>query len=311
MFGCAANDDSVRSSLMLAWRSSSATLPLRRDGRYASTRPAETSRITPSGRFFLSCVAEDPRSEKVGTRDASPPDNFPLPATRNTLRLRCMPELNRNGMPNMRWMIVCLFLAAQACTTTGTQLRADLALTSVQRPEDVAERWGEYRLEAADTSGYTYEDDLVSLAIVPVRGTFSTVLQNRTEHSIRLLWAEGSYVGPSGLASGIVPGETRWIEMNNAPAAQVIPTNARAAFLVIPRANANTSANEIEGFYGRSATCEDINGSSRIRLILPLEIQGVTNEYTLEFEPDEPAIVDVRTNLMDSTTEELSRVPCV
>lgn len=209
--------------------------------------------------------------------------------------------------------IAAVAMASASCVTTRSGLEVDLALVSVQRPADVAERWGSYELAPADTSGYTYEDGLVSVAVVPRHGSFSALIENRTEHSIRIIWPEASYVGPNGLASGVVPGETRWIDMGNTPATQVIPTRAAAAIVIIPRVNANTTAQEIEGFYPRNATCADFPGAP-IRLVMPLEIQGVTNEYTLQFEPTAGDLVTWQDyedlNGVITRTTEQSRVPC-
>ena len=206
-------------------------------------------------------------------------------------------------------LMAALAMAVGGCLTTHTGMVVDLALSSVQRPQDVAERWGDYVLAPADSLGFTYEDGLLSLAVVPLAGTFSVVLENRTEHSIRLLWGEASYVGPSGLSSGVVPGETRWIDMGNAPAPQVIPSRARAAITVIPRINANTSTTTIENFYADSTSCDQVPGTM-LRLILPIEIQGVANEYTLHFEPLDAASRTWKSSLGVVQEETRSETPC-
>lgn len=207
------------------------------------------------------------------------------------------------------WCVLVLAIALPGCTSTVTTLAPNLGLNAVQRPEDVAERWGEYTLEPADTSGYLYEDGLISLAVVPLSGTFSTFIENRTEHSIRLLWSEASYVGPAGVATGVVPGETRWIDMGNVPGPQIIPSRASASVVAIPKANANTSTMEIESFYDATATCNEIE-ATELRLILPLEIEGVTNEYTLLFKPRQVEAVTYERDELSGRTTELSRTPC-
>ena len=212
----------------------------------------------------------------------------------------------------MRIIGVALIVLVTGCATMlAPRLEVPLELGGVQRPADVAERWGSYTLAPADTSGYTYEDGLLALAVVPLRGSFSVLLENRTEHSIRLLWAESSYVGPDGLSSGVVPGETRWIDMGNVPSPQVIPAQASAAFTAIPRATANVSATTITPFYPSRTTCEEAEEST-IRLILPLEIEGNLNEYTLVFEPrgEEIAIVREQRDPLAGITTEVSREPC-
>ena len=210
----------------------------------------------------------------------------------------------------MRALLAALCaVIVSGCVTTQRGLDVGLTLNTVQRPQDVAERWGDYTLEPADSAGYTYADALISITVIPGGGTFAAILENRSEHSIKLLWSEASYVGPSGLSTGVVPGDTRWIAMGNTPAPQVIPAQAKAAVVMIPRANANTSAMSITDFYPRSAPCSVVPGTS-IRLILPFEIQGVTNEYTLQFVPHDARMVTWKTNQMDGTRVEAASEPC-
>lgn len=206
-------------------------------------------------------------------------------------------------------LAVLLTLTTSGCVTMRTGMEVDLALNAVQRPQDVAERWGAYTLVPSDSSGFTYTDDLISIAVVALAGSFQAILTNRTEHSIRLLWSEASYVGPNGLSSGVVPGNTRWIDMGNAPAPQLIPTESKASISIIPRANANTSSMSFLGFYDTGATCAEVAGTE-IRLILPVEIEGITNEYTFRFQPRKSGIVTWKTDTMKGKTTEESRDPC-
>lgn len=209
----------------------------------------------------------------------------------------------------MRNVWIGLLLALPGCVATRQGALVELGLSSVQRPQDVAERWGEYTLAPADSTGYTYEDGLIALAVVPLGGTFSAVVRNKTDHSIRLLWADASYVGPDGLSSGVVPGETRWIDMGNAPAPQTIPSRASAAISIIPKANANTSNQSIEDFYPYESPCSEATGTT-VRLLLPIEIQGVTNEYTLQFEPTDVSEATWEMNGLSSGWRLKSKRPC-
>lgn len=196
-----------------------------------------------------------------------------------------------------------------ACVTTYSGFAPNLSLSAVQRPQDVAERWGEYTLTPADSAGFLYEDGLVRLAVVPLSGSFSAVVENKTEHSMRLVWADASYVGPTGLSSGVVPGETRWMDFGNTPGPQTIPSRARASIVAIPRETADVSAMTIGGFYQGAGSCSELE-NTELRLILPLEIEGVVNEYTLLFESGSVEIVVYENDTLAGTTTMSSRTPC-
>jgi hypothetical protein len=191
--------------------------------------------------------------------------------------------------------------------TAGPQV--GLGLIAVQRPQDVAERWGEYTLEPADSSGFAYEDQLLSLVVVPLAGSFQVRLENRTEYSIRFLWADAAYVGPDGISTGVVPGETRWADIGNTPGSQTIPAQAAADLSILPRATTDASEMELLRFYDDRYTCETVPGTT-IRLMMPIEIQGVTNEYSLMFEPREIGIVQTEHNEWDGVTREVGVAPC-
>lgn len=211
-------------------------------------------------------------------------------------------------MKTLSVILGCVSLAG-CSVALPARLDVPLALSTVQRPQDVAQRWGEYTLAPADTTGYTYDDDLLSLAVVPLSGSFSVFVRNKSEHSIRLLWSEASYVGPDGISSGVVPGETRWMDWGNTPGPQVIPARASAALSAIPRATADASEMEINPFY-TGLNCNAAK-DSEIRLILPLEIQGTVNEYTLQFEPrGDLAIVEEKMDTMMGAITQVSRRPC-
>ena len=160
----------------------------------------------------------------------------------------------------------------------------EMPLEAVRRPADVAQRWGEYVIEAADSSGFTYEDALVSVAIVPVVGTFRMSVENKTEHSLQIVWNEATYVGVNGIVSRVSPGNTRVMDMEREQPPTVVPAGARAIVTAIPNDYYVTSS---YGGYTRDFLCvrqpfgelQD----SEARLVLPIRVQDVTNEYTFVF----------------------------
>ena len=188
--------------------------------------------------------------------------------------------------------LLTVLLAGCGPAFLSPRIDVPLALRAVQRPADVAERWGSYALTPADTSGYTYEDGLVSLTVASRGGWFSVTVANRTEHTIRLLWTESSYVGPSGLASNVLPAVPGHAGSTDVPGPQNIPARSVAVFGVIPRTSIDES--ETRSFYDEvGMECPEILDSS-IRLILTFAIAGASNEYTLVFTPREGEVAIVQ-----------------
>jgi len=160
----------------------------------------------------------------------------------------------------------------------------NMSLKEVQRPADVAKRWGDFTLQTSP-DGFTYQDNLVQLLVVPVKGSFVLTVSNKTSYSMQFLWDQASYVGPDGISSMVSSGETRCIQMGQSRPPETIPANARAILTVIPSSLVYTP-------YGGGCTVRDFvppdSTAARFerkdaRLILPLRVQDNVNEYTLVF----------------------------
>jgi hypothetical protein len=160
----------------------------------------------------------------------------------------------------------------------------NMPLTEVRRPADVQQRWGEFRIERTDSTGYRYEDELLSAVLVPAGGSFVIQLQNKSSHSLAVLWDEASFVGLDGLAGRVSPGDTRVMDMEKSHPPTVIPANAGSRLVVIPNRLFSTSSagNTLKDFVCVNAPYESLNGKEA-RLILPIRVQGVANEYTFVF----------------------------
>lgn len=172
-----------------------------------------------------------------------------------------------------------------ACATVAYQPpRYDLPLTAVERPSDVSERWGDYTLEATDSAGFVYADELIRLTAVPLRGTFALELENRSSQTIQLPWDEAAYVGPDGYSSRVVKGETRQLfdQQNQTPT--VIPRGARVLVTAVPLTLVDASAfgPSYTDFVTATRPASAWEGQT-IRLLLPISVEGVINEYTLTF----------------------------
>ncbi|MEX2531427.1 MAG: hypothetical protein WD960_11695 [Gemmatimonadota bacterium] len=100
-------------------------------------------------------------------------------------------------------------------------------------------------------------------------------------------------VGPGGLASAVVPTNTRWVDMGGSVPPQIIPAESMASLDAIPLADVNRSAMWIQDFPVDRSSCDAALGHAT-RLLLALEIEGVPNEYTLVFESTSAEIVRKR-----------------
>lgn len=183
--------------------------------------------------------------------------------------------------PALSLAFACLMAG---CASNLMRANYRMPLESVQRPAAVEERWGEYRVAPADTSGFIYSDDLVNVAVVPEGGLFYLLIHNQSEHTVELVWNSAAYVGPDGLVSRVNSGDTRVMDLGRDQPNQSIPAGARLSVTALPVSlyEQTYGINRIRDFVPFVEDAPRFE-ASEIRLVLPLMVEGVVNEYTFVF----------------------------
>ncbi len=189
----------------------------------------------------------------------------------------------------LRLASVAIIPAASACAVSTVTY--NMSLREVQRPANVAERWGAFTLEKSQ-DGFTYQDNLLQLLVVPARGSFLVTVQNKTPHSMQFIWDQASYVGLDGFSGPVASGETRCIQMGQSRPPETIPADARAIITIIPSSMVYTPYGggcAVRDFVPADSTAAKFEGKEA-RLILPLRVQDNLNEYTLVFRMTDIAV---------------------
>ena len=136
-------------------------------------------------------------------------------------------------------------------------------------------------------------------------------ITNKTEHSVKLVWDEATFIGVGGLIEKVMHAGIKYADRNGLQPPSVIPAgqtyvdaaypNDRVYFregyygtyysspggwehlsLILPAAQVQPGHSPIEDQAFAARVAE--NKGKRFGLVLPLEIEGVTNEYTFWFE---------------------------
>src|SRR5215831_6840871 len=69
------------------------------------------------------------------------------------------------------------------------------ALVEVDRPKETKARWGAVEtIHLGDSSRYVYEDSMVKVAIGAFDHDVEFMISNKTDHSIKLIWDEASFI---------------------------------------------------------------------------------------------------------------------
>lgn len=185
------------------------------------------------------------------------------------------------------------------------------ALVEVSRPKETKARWGAVeKISLGDSSRYVYEDSMVKVRIAAGDENVQFEISNRTDHSIKIIWDEASFIDTESKVAKVMHVGIKYTDRNQAQPPSIIPAhqtvddgawpNDRVSFdegsayrkaewkhqgLVRPsitliRAETLTSPVTPDATFTSLAKG---NVGKRMGLILPLQIEGVTNEYTFWF----------------------------
>ena len=174
----------------------------------------------------------------------------------------------------------------------------DFSLTSVERPEDQGDRFGEMTTGEADNGGILYEDSVLKCVWVVGVDRLSFALKNKTENSMKIIWDEAAYIDQNGSTQRIMHSGVKYTDRNSSQPPSVIIRGAQIEDVVIPNDNVYYVSGQYGGwrirplFQNFAATQAELNTltslyvGKEVRVLLPIEIKGVTNDYIFNFKVD-------------------------
>jgi len=179
----------------------------------------------------------------------------------------------------------------------------DISLVEVQRPLRAKERYGPQKIEKIIEKGiskYYFEDAMIKIIWLPDVSNFSFIINNKTDYSIRLIWDEAAFVDENGFTHRVTHSGVKYIDRNNPQPPSVIIRKGNLADFIVPTDYIEWKS----GYYGegwdiKSLLPETKKGSIRavadefkkylnktFQVLLPLQIEGVTNDYIFTFKID-------------------------
>lgn len=171
--------------------------------------------------------------------------------------------------------------------------RYKTALVRVEKPEDTSNRYGDVTTVAdAGVEKYSFTDSIINIVIMGSPEQFNFVLKNVSPNSLKLIWNEAVYVGRDGSTSKVMHAGTKYSERNGDQPASVIIRGAKIDDLACPTENVYYDEGTRIGYstYGngwktKSMLPESYIGkeAGEIRLMLPIQVKDVVNEYTFVF----------------------------
>lgn len=175
--------------------------------------------------------------------------------------------------------------------------RYQTALIKVEKPENSDIRYG--KMETITANGvekYSFRDSLINVVIFGDQEQFNFVLKNVSSHSLKVIWDEASFVGLDGTTSKIKHTGTKYTQPEQSQPATTILSNAKLEDFAFPANNISykgnpafnyaTNIKALEGTWITEPMLPQIFKGTEIgeiRLMLPIQIKDVVNEYTFVF----------------------------
>ena len=206
-------------------------------------------------------------------------------------------------MPRLSSLLaVFAALAVAGCTTFVATADYQCALTEINRPDKVVERYGPIdSIVPEPESKYKYEDDMCAGEFFVADSRIYFSLKNKTDHSIRIIWDEAAYIDVDGEAGRVAHHGVKYTDSYVSQPPSVIPAHQNLTDFIVPADNAfldiggweetpllapsSRSLRKGDKVAARAFANEvRENKGKRFGVLLPLEIEDVVNEYTFWFE---------------------------
>lgn len=193
--------------------------------------------------------------------------------------------------------LLTLLFTAVLLSGCGTMYVAsyDVGLDAVERPSDATQRYGPPEITRADSAGvakYQFSDSLITVTWLVLPQKIGFILENKADHSIKIIWDEAAFVDPNGLSMRVMHAGVSYADRNSPQPPTVVAKGGRISDVVHP-------TDYVDFIYGNwrempifapysAMTIEALEPArdhvgKTIQILLPIEIEGVTNEYTFTF----------------------------
>lgn len=195
-------------------------------------------------------------------------------------------------------MICLLSLGSCASMLVSKEYSGDYeyTLTSVECPQIQTEPYGEKSITTTTEDNalkYIFQDDYIAITWAVTQEKFFFSLKNLTEHNIQVIWDEAVYVDVDGGSNRVMHAGVKYSEMNNTQASTTVAANSILTDVVSPTCNIyynSTTGWTHNSLLGRFHKEQQVvidtmqgNVGKDLKVILPIKINGIVNEYTFTF----------------------------
>ena len=170
-------------------------------------------------------------------------------------------------------------------------------LTKVEKPQNQSIRYGKtITFTDNGVNKYNYTDNVIDIIILATSEHFIFTVKNLSPNTIKIIWNEAVFIDTDNSTSKIVHKGIQFIQREADQQPTSIIRNAKLEDLAMPTNKIYYSniSNKWTN-YSLFSNVDKDNDNQIIKLMLPIEIKGVINEYIFEFtvnyEYDNPDLI--------------------
>lgn len=166
------------------------------------------------------------------------------------------------------------------------QGRYTSSLIMVEKPEDLTDRYSETKtITDQGVEKYSYNDSIINITIFATDEDFVFTLKNISNHSIKIIWNEAAYAGLDGSSSKIMHVGTKYADRYAEQPVTTVMRGTKIEERITPAANVYYEEGEESGWKANPLFPDEFigNEAGEVRLMLPIQIKNVVNEYTFVF----------------------------
>ena len=175
---------------------------------------------------------------------------------------------------------------ARVMNTLKNSGHYNLVLSKVEKPKNPQVRYGKMQTVSGDNvTKYSYVDNFISIIWVAGTSEFSFSLQNKSGNSLKIEWDEGSYIDLSNSASRIFHSGVKYTDRDKSMPATVVPNGTSVDDVVLPTNLTSFSGSNwhSSSLIPNNRTYDPNKVGKTVKVLLPISVRGVVNEYTYIF----------------------------
>lgn len=158
-------------------------------------------------------------------------------------------------------------------------------LTKVEKPSNASVRYGNTTtVTDKDITKFSYVDNFIDMLIFASTNQFNFVLKNVSDNTLKLVWNEAVFVDVDGSTSKVMHSGIKYYQREGDQPASTIIKGAKLDDIAAPTANVYYSDILKEwSSYSLYRNADKTAQGQTIKLMLPIQVKDVINEYIFEF----------------------------